>query len=145
MAEIIDTIVKALKNLCATIKDDGSTWKDIPGTTIVDVINQITIAKGGGDPSGELSTLTVTSVAGSTVGTTKITVKGNGSGQLYYKTGGNVKLPIYHEDVTNWSTTTWDGKSDITATDGEIMCIVEVDENNLAVAGGSCTVNVKTQ
>ena len=31
---IINTTVKALKNLCAVLLGDGSTWEDIPGTTI---------------------------------------------------------------------------------------------------------------
>nr|DAS45608.1 MAG TPA: hypothetical protein [Caudoviricetes sp.] len=135
----IDTTVKALKNLCAVIKNDGTTADDIPGDTIPDVINQIAIAKGGGDPSGELGTLTVTSVPGTTEGTTKITVTGNGSGQLYYKTGGNVVAPNYHDDLSDW--TTWDGTSDIAATDAEIICIAEADSNNLAVAAGTATVN----
>lgn len=79
---MIDTTVKALKNLCATLKGGSTTTDDIPGETIVDVINQITIAKGGNIPSGELKKLTLTSAAGTAKGTTKITVTGNGSGQL---------------------------------------------------------------
>ena len=42
---MIDTTVKALKELVAKILNDGSTWEDIPGETVVDVINQITLAK----------------------------------------------------------------------------------------------------
>ena len=104
------------------------------------MINQITIAKGGSvDPTGELKTLTLTSAAGSTEGTTKITVTGNGSGQLYYKTGGAVGLPAYQEDISDW--TTWDGISDITATDGENICVAEADASNLAIAAGICAVN----
>lgn len=137
---MIDTTVKALKNLCATLKGGSTTADDIPGETIVDVINQITIAKGGSiDPSGELGSLTLTSVPGAASGTTKITVTGNGSGQLYYKTGGSVKTPEYHEDISEW--TTWDGISDIAATDAEVICVAEADSNNLAVAAGTCTVN----
>lgn len=137
---MIDTTVKALKNLCATLKGGSTTADDIPGETIVDVINQITIAKGGSvDPTGELKTLTLTSVAGSTEGTTKITVSGNGSGQLYYETSGSINLPAYHEDISDW--TTWDGTSDITATDGETICIAEADAQGLAIAAGTATVN----
>lgn len=136
---MIDTTVKALKNLCAVIKGDGTKAEDIPGETIVDVINQITIAKGGDIPSGELNTLTLTSVPGTASGTTKITVKGNGSGQLYYKAGGSIKLPEYLEDISTW--TTWDGTSDITATDSETICVAEADSNNLAIAAGTCTIN----
>lgn len=136
---MIDTTVKALKNLCATLKGGSTTADDIPGETIVDVINQITIAKGGDIPSGELKTLTLTSKPGTVKGTTKITVTGNGSGQLYYKTGGSIKLPTYEEDISGW--TTWNGTSDITATDGESICVAEANASNLAIAAGSCTIN----
>lgn len=136
---MIDTTVKALKNLCATLKGGSTTADDIPGETIVDVINQITIAKGGDIPSGELKKLTLTSAAGTAKGTTKITVTGNGSGQLYYKTGRSIKLPAYEEDISEW--TTWDGTSDITATDGESICVAEANASNLAIAAGSCTIN----
>lgn len=136
---MIDTTVKALKNLCATLKGGSTTADDIPGETIVDVINQITIAKGGDIPSDELKKLTLTSAAGTAKGTTKITVTGNGSGQLYYKTGSSIKLPAYEEDISEW--TTWDGTSDITATDGESICVAEANASNLAIAAGSCTIN----
>lgn len=139
----IDTTVKALKNLCAVIKGGGTKADDIPGETIVDVINQIAIAKGGEDPSGELGTLTLTSVPGTAVGNTKITVTGNGNGQLYYKVSSAISLPEYLEDVSSW--TTWNGTADITATDGETICVAEADSNNLAIAAGTCTVNAKTE
>ena len=140
---VIDTTVKALKNLCAVIKGDGSTWEDIPGTTVPDVINQIAIAKGGDDPSGELKELTVTSTPGTAVGTTKITVSGNGSGQLHYKTSGSGIAIAYHEDLSEW--TTWDGTSDITATDGESICIAEADSQGLAIAAGEATINANVE
>lgn len=136
---MVNTTVQALKNLCAVLKGGGATAADIPGDTIPDVINQIAIVKGGDDPGGELATLTVTSVPGTTSGTTKITVTGNGSGQLYYEVSGAISLPAYHEDITSW--TTWDGTSDITATDGETICIAEADAKGLAIAAGTATVN----
>lgn len=136
---MVNTTVQALKNLCAVLKGDGTTAADIPGDTIPDVINQITIAKGGDDPAGELGTLTVSTAPGTTKGTTKVTVSGNGSGQLYYETSGSISLPAYHEDISDW--TTWDGTSDITATDGETICIAEADAQGLAIAAGTATVN----
>lgn len=138
---MINTTVEALKNLCATIKDDGSTWEDIEGETVVDVINQIVLAKGGTIPTGEskLKTLALTSVAGTASGTTKITVVGNGSGQLYYNASRSVSLPAYKEDISDW--TAWNGTADITATDGETICIAEANASGLAVAAGTCTVN----
>lgn len=136
---MVNTTVIALKKLCATIKNDGTKWEAIPGETVPDVIDQITLAKGGDDPGGELATLTVTSVPGTASGTTKITVSGNGSGQLYYETSGAISLPAYHEDISSW--TTWDGTSDITATDGESICIAEANAGGLAIAAGTATVN----
>jgi hypothetical protein len=139
---MVNTTVIALKKLCAAIKNDGTTWEAIPGETVPDVIDQITLAKGGEDPGGELATLTVTSVPGTASGTTKITVSGNGSGQLHYETSGAISLPAYHEDISSW--TTWDGTSEITATDGETICVAEADSNNLAIAAGTVTVNANT-
>nr|DAZ10122.1 MAG TPA: hypothetical protein [Caudoviricetes sp.] len=136
---MVNTTVIALKKLCAAIKNDGTKWEAIPGETVPDVIDQITLAKGGDDPSGELATLTVSTVPGTASGTTKVTVSGNGSGQLYYKVSGAISLPEYHEDISSW--TTWDGTSDITATDGETICIAEADTKGLAVAAGTATVN----
>lgn len=136
---MVNTTVIALKKLCAAIKNDGTKWEEIPGETVPDVIDQITLAKGGDDPSGELATLTVSTVPGTASGTTKVTVSGNGSGQLYYEVSGAISLPEYHEDISSW--TTWDGTSDITATDGETICIAEADTKGLAVAAGTATVN----
>lgn len=138
---VVDTTVKALKNLCAVLKNDGSKMDDIPGETIVDVINQIAIAKGGEDPSGELGTLTVTSVPGTASGATKITVTGNGSGQLYYQVSSTISLPEYLEDISDW--TTWNGTADITATDGNTICIAETSSRGLAIAAGTTTVDSK--
>ena len=138
---MVNTTVEALKNLCAVIKGGSTKAADIPGDTIPDVINQIAIAKGGDDPGGELGTLTVASVPGATKGTTKITVTGNGSGQLHYKVSGSGIAINYHDDLSDW--TTWDGTSDITATDGENICIVEADAQGLAIASGTATVNAK--
>jgi hypothetical protein len=137
---MISTTVVSLKKLCAAILNDGTTWDEIPGETVPDVIDQITLAKGGSiDPGGELGTLTVTSEAGTTSGTTKITVSGNGSGQLYYKTSGNAIVINYHDDLSEW--TTWNGTSEIEATDGENICIAEADAQNRAIAAGTATIN----
>ena len=138
---MVNTTVIALKKLCAAIKNDGTKWEAIPGETVSDVIDQITLAKGGGEPTGDLGTLTVASVPGTTSGTTKITVSGNGSGKLYYKVD-DTAIPIeYHDDLSSWST--WNGTSDITANDGENVCIAEADAQGLAIASGVTTVNAK--
>ena len=89
----------------------------------------------------ELGALEVASVAGSEVGTTKITVTpAKASENSYvYKTDTTVTLPAYGE-VLSSGYTAWNGTADITATDGNQIAIVEVDANNKAVKGGVATV-----
>ena len=87
-----------------------------------------------------LGTLTVTSQAGETAGTTAITVTplltyGN---HYVYQTDATVTPPEAGTDVSAW--TAWDGVSDITATNGQEICIVEADADNKAVAAGETTV-----
>lgn len=88
-----------------------------------------------------LGSLSVASVAGSTSGTTKITVSPlKGADNSYmYKTGATVDLPNYGDDLSA-TYTAWDGTSDITATDGNKIVIAEVDASNKAVKGGITTV-----
>lgn len=88
-----------------------------------------------------LEELTVTSTAGSSSGTTKITVspaKGD-SNSYVYKTDATVSLPDYG-DVLSSGYTSWNGTSDITATNGNQIAIVEIDSNNKARKGGIATV-----
>lgn len=86
-----------------------------------------------------IESLTVTSVAGATTGTTKITVVPElECGNSYkYKTGVTVDLPTYGDALTGY--TTWDGVSDITATTGNDIVIAEVS-NNVCVKAGKATV-----
>ena len=49
---MIDTIVKALKELAAKILNDGSAWEDIPGETIVDVLRKFPVDNIGGGGGG---------------------------------------------------------------------------------------------
>ena len=90
--------------------------------------------------------LTVTSVAGGTKGKTTITVsptipsEGEGSTNTYvYKTAKGVVEPELDEVCsTGW--TAWNGSSDITATTGDKIVIVEIDTSNKAVKSGSTIV-----
>lgn len=87
-----------------------------------------------------LGTLTVTSQAGETSGTTAITVTpllsyGN---HYVYQTDASVTSPEVGEDVSDW--TPWGGVSVITAANGQEICIVEADAENKAVAAGTTTV-----
>lgn len=98
-------------------------------------------------PTGTLGTLTVQSVAGTSSGKTKITVtpaKG-GDNSYVYKTGASVNLPDYQEVCNTGSGyTEWNGTSDITATTGQKIVVVEVDSADRAVKAGQTTVTSRT-
>lgn len=93
--------------------------------------------------SGTLGTLTVSSAAGTTSGTTKLTVTpAKASGNQYkYKTGASAQNVVYGQNVQTW--TAWDGTSDITATTGQVVTVVECGSDYKAVASGSATVTAK--
>lgn len=88
-----------------------------------------------------LGSLVVTSEAGATSGTTKITVapaltEGN---SYMYQVGASVELPAYGETLsTPW--TEWNGTEDITATNGQQIAVVEVNSTDQALSGGTATV-----
>ena len=96
------------------------------------------------DPVGTLGTLTVTSIAGATSGKTALTVSPTlTSGNSYkYKTAATVTLPSLN-DSTSSGYTTWDGSSEITATTGNQILVVEVDSNGLVKKAGTATVASK--
>jgi phi13 family phage major tail protein len=98
------------------------------------------------DGTGVLGALTVSSAAGSTTGKTALTVTPTlTSGNSYmYKTAATVTLPAYN-DVCNTtaSYTAWDGTSDITATTGNEIAVVEVDSSFKAIKAGKATVASK--
>lgn len=96
----------------------------------------------GGSATQKLGTLTVTSAKGSEDGKTAATV----SKQLSsinnvwkYKTkAGSAEEVTYGMDVKTWKK--WDGKSEIEATNGEYLTIVEADQNYKALAKGDVVV-----
>jgi len=92
-----------------------------------------------------LDTLTITSAAGSTAGTTTITVTPElTKGRTYrYKTGADFTLPELYADLSTWNT--WDGVSDIPAATGNVIAIAEVDGAGLAMAAGITTVAAKEE
>lgn len=96
--------------------------------------------------TAELGKLTVTSVAGTNTGDTKITVAPElTSGNAYkYKVAANPTIPAYDTSCTT-GYTTWDGRADITATTGQKIVVVEVDSNNKAKKAGMATVTSKTE
>lgn len=101
------------------------------------------IAVGGSDTQ-TLGTLTLKSEAGSEAGKTKITVDpqlASINNVLKYKTNASAATDVtYGMDVKTW--TKWDGKSEITATAGHHITVVEADQNYKAIRSGDVTATV---
>ena len=95
--------------------------------------------------NAKIGELTVNSVAGTSAsGKTKVTVSPSlSAGNSYkYKTASSVTVPEFGAECKS-GYTAWDGVSEITATTGNKILIVEVDANNKAVEAGSATVASK--
>ncbi len=91
---------------------------------------------------GTLKTLEIESAAGTTEGTTRITVnpKATGENVYYYQLGQGLEVPGYNADCTGMMQ--WDGEADIQATAGQQVMIVECDGVNARAAGiATVTVN----
>jgi hypothetical protein len=99
------------------------------------------------DSTPTLGTLTVQSAAGTDSGDTKLTVtpaKETATNVYKYKTDpSTAPVVTYGQSVRNW--TTWDGVSDITATTGHKITVVEADSTYKAQNAGNATVASKTQ
>lgn len=94
------------------------------------------IAVGDADKQ-TLRTLTVKSVAGEYEGTTNISVDPEllSMNNVYkYKEAASATEVTYGMDVKTW--TRWDGKSPITATNGNHITVVEADQNYKAIGSG---------
>lgn len=88
--------------------------------------------------------LTVTSVAGSSAGTTSVTVKGHqlGTGESYvYKVDDKVYHATLGTDLTGW--TAWNGTAAITAATDKILTVAVKNADGKAVAGGATKVTAK--
>lgn len=132
------TTIDALKELVCAIKNDGTTADQIGGDTVVELIKAVTRAHKA--QNGSMGELTITSLPGSTLGTTKINVNGASDNPAYkYKAGGNVSSPNYYDDLNDWAN--WDGVGEITAEDGSTICVAEVDSDGYAIACGMTSVN----
>lgn len=101
------------------------------------------IAVGSSDTQA-FGPLTLTSVEGSESGKTAITVDeqlASINNTLKYKTGSSATTVTYGMDVKSW--TKWDGRAEITATDGHHVTVVEADPNYKAVRSGDVVADVK--
>lgn len=96
--------------------------------------------------SSQLGELTVQSVEGETVGTTKITVTPEiEEGHSYkYKVAANPTMPTYDQVCTS-GYTNWNSTDEITATTGQKIVVVEVDSENKAKKAGQATITSKTE
>lgn len=95
--------------------------------------------------NAKIGELTANSVAGTSAsGKTKVTVSPSlSAGNSYkYKTASSVNAPEFGAECKS-GYTAWDGVSEIAATTGNKILIVEVDTNNKAVKAGSATVASK--
>ena len=102
------------------------------------------VAVGTINATQTLGTLTVNSTAGSKSGDTKVTVTPEkvSAGNVYkYKVASSETSVEYGQNVKNWSA--WDGKSDITATTGQVITVVECDSTYKALSAGHATVTAK--
>lgn len=107
----------------------------------LDAIAHITV---GGSDSQTLGELTLTSVKGEEDGKTAIGVSEplSAISNVYkYKTGVSATTVTYGMDVRPWKV--WDGKSEITATAGDHVTVVEADANYKAIASGDVVADVK--
>ena len=95
------------------------------------------------DETDDLDTLTVTSVAGTKVGFTKITVSpeiGEGNSYHYKETDA---VPEVGSSILEW--TAWNGTDELEIATGTSICVVEADAEGNAVAAGITTVTAKEE
>lgn len=103
------------------------------------------IAVGGSDKQ-TLGTLTLKSAEGSETGKTKVTVDEqlvSLNNMFKYKINSSGATSVtYGMDVKSW--TRWDGTSEISATTGHHITVVECDQNYKAVRSGDVTATSKS-
>ena len=91
--------------------------------------------------SGTLAEITVASAAGTSSGTTKLTITGYtpGTGESYVYKVDSTAPTIAYGQMPDYTWTAWDGISDITAQTNKKITVVSV-KNGGAIAAGSATV-----
>lgn len=86
----------------------------------------------------EMGALVVESEDGTLQGDTLITVT-PGTGTLFYKLGTAAQTVYYNQVISGWTAIT--SPDDITATTGQVITVVDVDDENRAFAIGTATVD----
>lgn len=129
----------------------GATYDNLSAETVAasgvglfaEKLDGIVVGTINGATDSGLDNLSVTSVAGTASGDTKVTVSpALTAGNSYkYKVADNAVLPAVGQNVRTWSS--WDGTSDITAATGKEIVVVECDAAYRAVKGGVATVTAK--
>lgn len=129
----------------------GATYDNLSAETVAasgvglfaEKLDGIVVGTINGATDSGLDNLSVTSVAGTASGDTKVTVSPTlTAGNSYkYKVADNAVLPAVGQNVRTWSS--WDGTSDITAATGKEIVVVECDAAYRAVKGGVATVMAK--
>ena len=113
----------------------------IMGLTIfAEYLNAVAVVTVSDAP--ELKTITVTPAAGTADGPTQATVSGNTSTNLKYRLA-DAAVPVeYGQNVRNWAAFT--ASTDIAATTGQTITVVEYDDYYKAIGSGSATVVLKS-
>lgn len=142
------TETDAMKHFICYIKNDGTTIDQITQSNAADLWEQIVIVfnqrfntgASGGSTGGTLGDLAVVSLPGVITGTTAVTVTGadNGATFVYKVSAGSLSIN-YGDDLSDWAT--WDGTSDITASDGLLLYVAQVDDDGKATKAGATRVN----
>lgn len=90
----------------------------------------------------DLTSLTVSSAAGTSTGKTALTVSGyslqTGDSYVYKTDASTAPTVVYDQDLTSW--TAWNGSSELTITNGYKVTVAVVNASSKAVAAGSATV-----
>lgn len=97
--------------------------------------------KAGTAESGAYN-MTITSVAGSTTGKTKLTTSETktSSESYVYQTGYGLAIPSQNTVLTGTAWTSWDGSADVTATTGMDVIVAIIDSDSKAQHAGKTSV-----
>lgn len=140
-----------LKNALSTGGFNLQTTKNGKGQLSVELTGHVSIAAQDVVPmefystdAPGIGTLTVTSVAGTASGDTKITITpAKEAGNAYYYKVATAETEVtYGQYVGGWNA--WNGTADITAQTGKVITVVEADAETKAVKAGHATVTAKT-